>query len=54
MKSRKLYFSVASYPKTLMVIALLAGLSACGDGGVEVTTEFGSTREVKKGAKIYF
>jgi hypothetical protein len=54
MKSLKLYLFAASYPKTLMVIALLAGLSACGNSGVEVTTEFGSTRDVKEGAKIYF
>ena len=47
------YFSTISSLKVLAILCLLT-LSACGGGGVEVTTEFRSDQGIKEGTKIYF
>ena len=41
---------------TKLVLTLLIGVSlvACGDSGVEVTTEFRDSQGVREGAKVYF
>ena len=40
--------------KFIFVACLLALLSACGSGGVEVSTSFSNAQGIKEGAAVYF
>ncbi|MFT6408433.1 MAG: hypothetical protein ACJAQ6_001852 [Arenicella sp.] len=54
MKKRNITLPLIGILKAAIPLMLLAGLSACGDSGVRVTTEFRSAPGVKEGAKVYF
>jgi len=54
MQRSNLSFSRAYLSKALIAIALLIGLSACGNSGIEVTTEFRNAQGIKEGTRIYF
>ncbi len=54
MKKRNITLPLIGILKAAIPLMFLAGLSACGDSGVRVTTEFRSAQGVKEGAKVYF
>ncbi|MFQ3243907.1 MAG: hypothetical protein ACI9SP_000532 [Arenicella sp.] len=54
MKKRNITLPLIGILKAAIPLIFLAGLSACGDSGVRVTTEFRSAQGVKEGAKVYF
>lgn len=54
MKKRNITLPLIGILKAAIPLMFLAGLSACGDSGVKVTTEFRSAQDVKEGAKVYF
>ena len=54
MKKRNISLPLSGILKIVIPLMLLAGLSACGDSGMQVTTEFRSAQGVKKGTKVYF
>lgn len=54
MKKLNITFPVFGILKVAISLMLLAGLSACGDNGIRVTTEFRSAHGVKEGTKVYF
>jgi len=47
-------FSSITQLKSVVVLLLLITLSACGNNGVEISTEFRSAQGLKEGTKIYF
>jgi len=47
-------FPLIGILKAVISLIFLAGLSACGDSGIQVTTEFRSAQSVKEGTKVYF
>ena len=48
------FFSPVKFLKTLTTFALLAVLSACGDSGLEIMTEFRDVQGLREGTKVYF
>lgn len=54
MKKQNTTFALTGILKLLVPLVFLAGLSACGDSGIHVTTEFRSAKGLKEGAKVYF
>jgi len=51
---KKFQFSSITQFKSVVVLLLLITLSACGNNGVEISTEFRSSQGLKEGTKIYF
>jgi ABC-type transporter Mla subunit MlaD len=45
---------VFSSSKLLNIVLVAALLSACSDGGIEVSSTFSNTKDIKQGALVYF
>jgi len=54
MKKLNISLPLIGLLKAAIPLMLIAGLSACGDSGIRVTTEFRSAQGVKEGTKVYF
>jgi len=54
MKKQNTTFALIGFLKVAISLMLLVGISACGENGIRVTTEFRSAHGVKEGTNVYF
>jgi paraquat-inducible protein B len=54
MKKLPIIFRLSGILKTATALLVIAGLSACGSNGIEVTAQFRNAADLKEGAKVYF